>query len=253
MYILNTKQQGVTDLFLEVGRSNVYGASVVHKFGRVTGVGTSVPNDVWDIGGTYQFPTTACAVNVESSASSDASANEGAKTVQLFGLDGDYNEISEIVSLGGRDVVQSSGSYLRLHRMKVLTAGSMTEAQGNISASHLVTGKIAQINQGFNQTLMAIYTVPASKTGFLHTWTASVDRDGSTTAKGGDIKLQFREFGSVFQTKDILGLLNSSRERDYHIPIKIPEKTDIKTQASAAGIGTAFSCTFDILLLDNHI
>ncbi|WP_455218607.1 hypothetical protein [Kaarinaea lacus] len=253
MYILNTKQQGVTDLFFEIGRGNVYGASVVHKFGRVTGVGTSATNDIWDVGGTYQFPTTACAVNIQSSGSSDASANEGAKTVQIYGLDGNYNELSETVALNGTDVVQSSGSYLRLYRMKVLTAGSIGEAQGNISASHIVTGVISQINQGFNQTLMAIYTVPASKTGLLYTWTAAVDRDGSTVAKGGDIKLQFREFGSVFQTKDILGLVNDNRQRDYLVPQKIPQKTDIKTQASAAGNDTAFSCTFDIVLLDNHI
>jgi hypothetical protein len=254
MHIISTSQFGQYDLNLEISRGNVLGASIVHKFGRVTGVGTTTAEDIWDEGGTYNFPTAACVVDIQSSSSSDASANEGARTVQIFGLDSNFEEINETISMDGQDQVATNNSYIRLHRMVVRSAGSMGEVAGNIDAVHRGTSSgIARISQGFNQTLMAVYTVPASKTGYLHQWRCTIDRDGINQNRSGDVKIEVRPENEVFQVKDTAGLFNNTHVRNYHVPYKVTSKSDIKMSASATAVNTAFSAGFDLILLDNSI
>jgi hypothetical protein len=254
MQLTSTSQFGTHDLFLEIARGNVLGASVVHKFGRIDGVNTTAAEDIWDWGGSYNFPTEACVVDIQSSSSSDGGSNGGARSVEIFGLATDFTEQEETVSIDGQDTVSSIGSYIRLHRMVVRTAGSLGECAGDIVATHTGTGSaVAQISQGFNQTLMAIYTVPASRTGYLINWKAGIARAGFNQNRSGDIKFMARPTGEVFQTKDTVGLFNNEQQRVYQVPLKINAKSDIRMNASAAVNGTAFDGSFDLLLLDNAV
>lgn len=254
MRLVSTQQIGTHNIFLEIARGNVDGASVVHKFGRNPDVDSAAAEDIWDASNTYTWPVSACAVTIESSSSSDSAGSGGARTLQLFGLDANFSEASEVVSLAGRNQVTSASSYRRLHRMVVLSAGSIQESAGNIEAVHGDTGStLASITQGFNQTLMAVYTIPASRTGYLTNWNASIDRAGIAQNRSGDVKLQVRPEGEVFQTKSTVGLFNDSRERFYSVPLKISAKSDIKVNASAVTNNTAFSAAFDLILLNNDV
>jgi hypothetical protein len=254
MHLTSTSQFGTHDLFLEIARGNVLGVSAVHKFGRTDGINTTSAEDIWDWGGSYNFPSATASITIQSSSSSDASANEGAKTIEIQGLDGDFVEQDETLSLDGQDQVTSTNSYIRLHRMIIRSAGSIGEAVGDIVATHTgTTSAIAQISQGFNQTLMAVYTVPASKTAYLMSWRVGIDRVGFNQNRSGDVKLMVRPLGEVFQTKDTMGLFNAMHTHEYKVPQKVDAQSDIKMNASAAVNGTAFSGAFDLLLLDNAI
>jgi hypothetical protein len=254
MHLTSTSQFGAHDLFVEVARGNVLGASVVHKFGRIDGINTTGAEDIWDWGGSYNFPTEACVINIQSSSSSDGGSNGGAQTLAIFGLDTSFSEQTETLSLDGQDVVSTTGSYIRLHRMVVRTAGSIGECAGDIIATHTGTGSaVAQVSQGFNQTLMAVYTVPASQTGYLMNWKAGIARAGFNQNRSGDVKFMVRPYGEVFQTKDTIGLFNDNDQRMYQIPLKINARSDVKMNASAAVNGAAFTGSFDILLLDNAV
>lgn len=254
MHLTSTSQFGSHDLFLEIARGNVLGASIVHKFGRVSSINSNAAEDIWDWGGSYNFPTAACIVDIESSSSSDGAGNGGARTLQIYGLDVDFVEQNETLTLAGADIVSSSNLYMRLHRMVIRTAGSMGEAVGNIVATHTgTTSAVAQITAGFNQTLMTIYTVPASRTGYLYQWKASIERSGIAQNRSGDVKLMLRPTGEVFQTKDTIGLFNNADTKEFKIPMKVDAKTDIRTNASATTINTAFSSSFEMLLLDNAV
>ena len=254
MHLTSTSQFGTHDLFLEIARGNVLGASVIHKFGRVASVDSNVAEDIWDDGGTYNFPVATGLVDIESSSSSDGAGNGGARTLQIYGLDANFVDADETLSLDGRDIVTSTNSYMRVHRMVVRTAGSNNEAVGDIVAVHRDTASIiAQVSQGFNQTLMTIYTIPASRTGYMYQWKASIDRAGINQNRSGDIKLMLRPDGEVFQTKDTMGLFNNTDTRKFKVPLKINAKTDIKTNASATANSTAFSSSFEVILLDSAI
>lgn len=254
MHLTSTSQFGTHDLLLEIARGNVLGASAMLKFGRADGIDSANAEDIWDWGGKYNFPTAACQITIESSSSADSAAGTGARTLQIYGLDTNFVDMNETLTLAGRDIVTSVNSYMRLFRMVVRSAGTGEEANGDIVATHTgTTSAIAQVSQGFNQTLMAVYTVPASRTGYMVNWTAGIDRAGINQNRSGDAKLMFRPPGEVFQTKDTAGIFNNYRDRDFKVPLKATEKTDIKVNASAVTNSTAFSATFDLILLDNAV
>jgi hypothetical protein len=79
---------------------------------------------IWAEGGLYSYLTAATVLKVSSSSVNDTSAGTGARTVELSGLDADYNEISELVTLNGQTPVNTTKLFLRINRMVVRSAGS---------------------------------------------------------------------------------------------------------------------------------
>jgi hypothetical protein len=50
-----------------------------------------------------------------------------------------------------------------------------------------------------------------------------------------------------------MGLFNNTDTKEFKVPMRINAKTDIRAQASATTDDTAFSSSFELLLLDNAI
>ena len=92
----------------------IRGVTSFRKFGRNNDIDTStVPEEIWNGGGLRYYPSTAAALNVVSTNANDTAAGTGARTVRVTGLDANWNEISEIVTLNGLTPVQTVNSYLR--------------------------------------------------------------------------------------------------------------------------------------------
>ena len=109
---------------LQVARGQITWHTRLFQFGANTNIQTST-STVWS--GTtsnYVYPASATVMKISSSDANDASAGTGAQTVNIFGLDANYAEISETVSLNGQTAVNTIGSYLRINQLVVLTAGS---------------------------------------------------------------------------------------------------------------------------------
>ncbi len=91
-------------------------ASIQHKFGRNNALNTSTLEDIWITGGTYTWPTEADVLNVFSdNVGDDNSGGAGARSIRIFGLDTDFFEINEIVTLAGSDTVVTSQSFRRVN------------------------------------------------------------------------------------------------------------------------------------------
>jgi len=225
----------------------------VHKFGRNVDVDTAADEDVWDGGGDYNWPTAAQTHNIVSDDTDDDGdpAGTGARTIRIYGLDSSYDEITEDVTLNGTTNVTTSNSYLRIHRMKVLTAGSQAENDGNITATGTSDATItAQITAEMNQTLMAIYTVPNGYTAYMIGFYAAVEKSIAISA---DIYLLERPTGEVFQVKHVTALKNDGQTRGQHLyplPRVIQEKTDIKIRAGSSANDGDVTAGFDLLLID---
>lgn len=236
---------------VEVAKGNVPGASSVLKFGRNPAVGTTT-EDVWDGGGIWVPPTQPRVHNVASSDINDTSAGTGAQTVEVIGLTSDFNEVSETIVMDGTTNVPTAFEYIRIYRMKVLTAGSGGENAGNITATAVTDATVtAQISIGNNQTLMAIYTIPAGKQGLLHSWYANNNLAGLAGAV--DFQLRIKEDGSVFQVKNHLGVMSPGDSLFQHFfesPLVIPEKSDIKVNATGSAVGQDASAGFDLYLFN---
>jgi len=244
---------------LQVARGQVAYHESVYKFGNNAEVADSTET-IWQQGGLYSYLSAASVLKVSSSSANDTSAGTGARTVELFGLDGDYNEINEVVTLNGQTAVNTTQSYLRINRMIVRSAGSGGSNAGIIYAGTgtVTTGVPANIyatinGDGSNQTLMALWTVPAGYTAYLMQYDVSNGTTSNTPAVC-KMTLAARPYGEVFQSKDVKSLTTGMHiENTLVVPVKFTEKTDIEVRAvsSSASVTFDISAAFEIIYIQN--
>lgn len=249
----------VSDFLVEVAKGTVPGHSVWHKFGRNEEIDTANDADVWDRGRVadagyiYTYPTTARVHNLASTSANDAyPSGNGARRVQIIGLDINFDEQSEIVNLNGNNNVPTVYSYTRIFRMIVIAAGSSGANAGNITATAQVDGGVsAQISIGNNQTLMAIFTIPNGKTGYMLKYYISINK---RTLVDADLFLLERPENQVFQVKHVLGghgQGGTPYTHNFQIPRRLEAKTDIRLRASVSANDADVSGGFEVLLVDN--
>jgi hypothetical protein len=252
--------QTLSDQFLmAVAAGLVPGHRLIEKFGHAEQVGTTL-SDIWDASGLYGFRTAATIMTLSSSDADDTSAGVGARTVEVFGLDADYREIKETIILNGQTGVSSSKSYLRIILMTVRTAGATgyNEGQVYLGTGTITAGVPAVIDArisftsdglGENQTLMAIYTIPAGHTGLLIN-----PHFNNPQAKSAECWLKVRPFGEVFQTKlrEMVYQDHLSVNSDKVIA-KVSEKGDIRLSAVTPSSATDMAGGFQVLLIDNTV
>ena len=244
---------------LQVARGQVAYHESVYKFGNNAAVADSTET-IWQQGGLYSYLSAASVLKVSSSSANDTSAGTGARTVELFGLDGDYNEINEVVTLNGQTAVNTTQSYLRINRMIVRSAGSGGYNAGVIYAGTgtVTTGVPANIyatinGDGTNQTLMALWTVPAGYTGYLMQYDVS-NGTASNTPAVCKLTLVARPYGEVFQSKDVKSLTTGMHiENSLVVPVKFAEKTDIEVRAVSSSASVIFdiSAALEIIYIKN--
>lgn len=241
---------------LQVARGQISYHYALFKFGFNPDIDNTLET-VWAQGGLYSYLAAASVLLVSSSSTADAAAGTGARTVTLTGLDANYNEISETVTLNGQTAVNTTNSYIRIYRMVVRSAGSGGQNAGVIYAgtgtvtAGVPANKYATIAVGDNQTLMALWTVPAGYTAYL----LQTDVTLATTQnnKYCTVSIVVRPFGEVFQVKDRFVKSESSTNQTYSIPVMFEEKTDIEVRAigDSAGADIAISAGLDFIYIQN--
>ncbi len=236
-------------------RGEVPGQSTEFKFGYQSAISNAeVP--IWDVVEPYVYPSAAKAMTVSSDNPADDAAGTGARTVKVTGLDANYVEINETITLVSTTAVTTTQAFLRVYRAQVLSAGSGEENAGTIyiGASTVTAGvpaeKYAAISPTENQSLMAIWTVPAGKTAFMRRLTACT---GATAADLGVLlRLKIRKFGEVFQTKDKMNLVRQQILLEHVIPKVITEKSDVMVTAIRTGNSNLAVCaTLELYVRDN--
>jgi hypothetical protein len=221
---------------LEVAAGNISGEAALNKFGKNPDVDTAAAEDIWGAGGTWVAPTTARLHNIASTDANDTLAGTGARTVSILGLNGSGVEVSESVNLNGLTPVATTNAYIIVFRMIVTAAGTGGVNVGNITATAQTDATLTgQIDAGYNQTLMAIWQVPAGKTLYLNSYYASMN--GTTSATSVDIRLWAKPSGQTWQTKHVLGLSSVGVSYFRHVfdpPLKYNALTLIRLQAADA-------------------
>lgn len=221
---------------LQVARGHIEGHKTLFKFGNNPDINGSLET-VWSQGGLYIYPAAAIQMKVSSSSADDAALGTGARTVFIYGLDANYNEITEVVTLNGQTEVLTVQSFLRVSRAYVITAGSGATAAGDIYVgTGVVTAGVpatvyAVISLGENQTTMAVWTVPAKHTFYIHRGFFSAASNNTTHTVLG--KFLIRNAGGVFRNAADITVTSGAVPYDFEIPLAIPEKTDIEARAIA--------------------
>jgi hypothetical protein len=253
--VLESLGQAVTPYRLAVQQGKVSGHSIVDKFGINHSVteGTD-PEDIWENGGVYIYDADGSAPIVSLVSDNAADTNE----IIIQGLDINGDEVEQTITLTGTTRVALTVPLWRVYRMTNDSNFGITGlVQCYIGIIDVpITADIrAVIDNGHNQTLMALYTIPKGKVGFLWRGELGIQltSGGVSTQEFAHCHYESRRFGKVFTIKKSVTLLSNGNSNYIDVrsfPDPIPSLTDIKLRASEVSTDMGLWGTFDIELID---
>ena len=217
--------------------------SFIHKFGAVPSMAQNTTGTVWDVNDTvYPWSAfdTAGVINIDRADAGDAN-----KIVTVVGLDSDYLPATENITL--TNASNNTGTVLWQRVFRAFISDGETNI-GNIDIQRNST-TVARITATKGQTLMAVYTVPAGKTGYLYKGTCSAQ-----AAADGTGNMYVRYFGQssfrVGHSFEVAGV-GGQYVYDFTFPIPIPEKSDIDVRITTRTNNGRYTAAFDLLIVDN--
>ncbi len=256
------------DLMLEIPAGTYPNHYGVNKFGRAP-LGIQVTaTDIWDRADatpTQQIWVAPTAARVHAIVSTDdtdgktaAPNSVGARTLKIFGLtDWDTAEVSETITLSGTDAVNTTNSYVIIHRMKVLTKGGTNINVGTITATAAVNATVtAAILPGQGQTQMAIYGIPSTQTAYMTGYYASCNLAGTSIRLDVTLKVNPGPDAELInfltkQTQNIRDTGAGYMRHEFKPYMKISGPAIIKIQAISSVADSDGSAGFDLILVDN--
>ena len=240
--VFSMTEHGRTEAFdLQVARGLVPYHSEVNIFGYQAAVGTN-QYAVWENVADYVFPVSAQTMNLASDNNADTA------TILITGLDANYAQIQETLTLNGATAVTTANQYFRINSMQVTTKNPT----GIITLKDTTdTTLYAQINSGFGKTQSTVYTVPAGYTFYL----SRIDAYTSTNGSSADF-ISYRNY-SISSTGIATATQQAPFTNTYHaqrvMPRSFTEKTDIQLQARTSANSYVVSIAAEGFLIANAI
>ncbi len=239
---------------LPLGLGLQQGITTIRKFGANRDIDTgTVPESIWSGGGLYPWQDTAVSLEVVSDDAADDGlpVGTGARTVTVQGLDENWEPKEETITMNGLTAVNLAGSWLRVFRAWVETAGSAKTNVGTIDIQIQVGGTVlAVIEPTLGQTTMAVYTIPAGVTGFFTEVRSGVLR--SSGAPIADIAIFLRGNDQADRAWRIASEFSAGKTARVAVPRPVPEMTDVVCRClftSATNIQVVME--FDVIQVDN--
>lgn len=241
------------DFYLAVAKGDFTGYSNVSKFGYNHSVSQIAYESIWEGSNAYPWMSSADYLQVLSSSANDTSAGTGARTVEIEGLDSNWDVQTETVSMNGTTVVTTTNQFLRIFRAIVVTGGTSLRNEGDITIRDQSTSTTrALITNGptssFGQTLMAVYTIPAGKTGYVVNINFSSAKDQEQ-----EYRLMARDntvANAAWNVKEFMTGRGGFSDFVKRAINKYTEKTDLDLQVISSS-NSAAAGGFEIILIDN--
>lgn len=176
------------DYRLHVALGAVQDVSGVHIFGRNPGVDTTerflwAPGAV-DYGG---FLAAASALRIKAGGNAaDAAAGAGARKVLVTGLNANFVEVSEEVTLAGASASSpTTTTFIRVLEAHVTDCGAYATPYNTGDISIETTGGVEVIRMlaGRAQSQVGIYTVPAGKTLYVARMSITIEGNKAATVR----------------------------------------------------------------------
>ncbi|SRR3990167_6457222 len=221
-------------------------------FGKKQGMSAG-EEDVFNVPGNYQFLTSSSFLQVRSTSPNDNITGTGARTLMINGLDASYAEISESIILNGTASATTTKQFLRVNQIFVQNVGSN---ETNVGEIDLFTGSniLARILVKQGQSHLGVYTVPASKTGFVIRMGASLGRDnGANAEKDCTVEMRRKVIGQSWRLINGFYLNNRGNgnlNKDLNFGVRLNEKTDVKFICRTLENNVSIICEAEILLIN---
>jgi len=222
---------------LKIAQGQVAGYTPVFVHGFKPSFTNGIENSFW--GGETIYPWSAWTA---AGTLSIVSSQNDTGDVTIYGLDSNYDQITETKTITGTSPVTTTNSFIRINKI-TYSDGSVNSGNISFSRGGTVVGYITA-QAGASQ--MAQYTIPAGYTGYVINGTANI-------GKGNDGLgyFKYRLFEQTFQHAFTFLIYQGSFNYEFGVPLVIPEKTDLDVVMTASNSGTAASCAYGILLVAN--
>lgn len=204
----------------EINQGRIPGNDSVILFGRNPDIDPqSEPEDIISQGGLYQGFSAVLAeiIDIVSDNVADVAAGTGAQDVVIFGLNINYQPISERVALNGQNIVKTTKEYLRVNSFCVDNVGSGERNAGVITATQTTSTLVmSSMSVGAGVAHQAVYTVPDTKAIEPEELNVYLNDASGTTAV---MSVEVREPGKTWKQFFIAGL--SQGGGGNHLDIKV--------------------------------
>lgn len=237
------------DFMVEVAKGNISGHSLVALTGYNPDLDTGSIETIWNGGGIFTFPTAAGTLGVSSSNAADTLTGTGARTLRIEGLDASYLTATQTINLAGTAVVATTQVFSRVHRAIVASVGSGGSNAGTITAN-LAGTAMFRMPIGYNHTQLGFYTVPAGKTAYIMGVRMGAANTLASSVHG---LLRIANFGTPLEVRQnyASNSQGAAVDVDYHVPITVTEKSDIRFDAEVGANNTVMTCVVELLLVNN--
>jgi len=246
---------------------NMYQAHVHHQFGRHVVVGTTY-TPVADTG-LYRTPQAgaATALRIKAGGNAGDTANgAGARSVKLWGLDANGDEVTAILATNGASASAATAvSFIRLYLAEVYESGTYgTQSAGSHLANITIenaagTQDWAQIQlNGFpsGTTGIGSITVPRNHVGLITSIQINPEMAANKTT---DVLILKREgilqtaapYKPIVKIQEIIGLA-ATIGVSFDMPMVVPELTDIGVLAKVSGGTGAISVDMEVIFLESE-
>lgn len=178
------------DFYLDVAQGSVSGHTAFSKFGLNRDLDSASGYEIiaaWS--GTWTPMSTASVLNVYSTSAEDSSNGNGARTVQIRGLDENRTLVSEILTLSGTTTATTANTYYGVNRVAVTSAGTTTYNVGNITVADDSSNKIqAFVAAGDAITQQMKFCVPSDKTAYV--LRLIIDLERTTAGQNAEVNVK---------------------------------------------------------------
>ncbi len=253
------RQQIPYDIAVALGM--VDGVNNVGKFGY-NGLITSAsdPEDLWEGGGEYTF--SADGANDIVSLASTSAADTG-QIIMVEGNDADGINVTQMVATNGTNRVALGTPLNRCYRLSNLSDQS---ASGTIKV-YTGTGGVppvgsslvrAIIDNGNNQTQMAIYSVPAGKVAVVKQGEVGMEFEpgGFFSADAGSrLSFRIKQLGRTQRIQKTIALLSTGNS-NYSIDVvagAIPARSDFWIRIDEVTEDMGINGAFEVFLYDERL
>lgn len=230
----------------------------VRQFGSAQNIDSGdVPIDIWslaDIYPQYTFPS-----NLGETMYICSSSALDTTTVSIQGLDENFESKQQNITLQGNTVLTLNGKWTRINQIFNYDSSDIA---GNVYVftNTTVIDGVPQsgtaiksvIENGFNQSLVGIYTVPRKRVFHATSYQISCDAKNANTLVNATVEFAVRmNVNGIFRTQEIIAISNYCPANvNLQMPFPIVGPADIKpTIRSLTTNSVEIHCTFDGMLL----
>ena len=227
-----------TSPLVDFARGHYLNVAPLHIFGFNRHIGTTFETIFNDGGGVYTFPSSALVLSLVSSTTDTC-------VVCVYGLDDDWLEITENVTLNGTTPVTTTKSFFRVNGAYVVLG---TQA-GNISITNNGT-KYAYIEALTGVSQACVLSTSATKAAYItnvHFTSGTVT--GNRYLYG---RAYYKEHDKALRRFWESTWAESAMNFDVTVPFKIPPKTDFALEAKSSASQNEISVYVNGFVIDDE-